>query len=105
MEGRLGMRRSVALTAFVLLTLSLAGCATSAVDMAPDRPDQPWTPATSPDGEIVAGQRASPEQQPNASYVLPSNRDLAAIPPAASGLERSRPYSLPELIDVAQSTN
>jgi outer membrane protein len=99
------MGRPVALIAPVLLSLQLAGCATSALNMAPDRPDAPWTPATNPNGEIVAGERASPEQPPSGNYVLPSNGNLAGVPPPASELERRRPYSLPELIDIAESSN
>jgi outer membrane protein len=99
------MRRPVALIALMLVTLPLAGCATAALNMAPDRPDAPWNPATGPDGEIAAGERGPPDQPNNSSYVLPSNRSLAEIPPAASDLERHRPYTLPELIDIAQSNN
>jgi outer membrane protein len=99
------MRRPIVSIAFVLLSLPLAGCATSALDMAPDRPDAPWTAATGPDGEIVAGERVSPEQPHDTTYVLPSNRNVAGSPPPASDLERRRPYTLPELIDIAQSTN
>jgi outer membrane protein len=99
------MGRSVALIAPVLLSLQIAGCATSALRLAPDRPDAPWTAATNPDGEIVAGERAPPEQPPNRSYVLPSNGNLAGVPPSASELERRRPYTLPELIDVAETSN
>ena len=36
--------------AIVLLSYLLASCATSALDMAPERPDRPWTPATTADG-------------------------------------------------------
>ena len=61
------MRRPVALIALVLLSLPLAGCATSALDMAPDRPDAPWAAATGPDGEIVAGERVSPGQPNDAT--------------------------------------
>jgi outer membrane protein len=99
------MGRPVALIALVLLSLQLAGCATSALIMAPDRPDAPWTPATNPNGEILAGQRASPEQPLNRNYVLPSNSNLAGVPSPASDLERRRPYTLSELIDIAQSNN
>src|ERR1700691_1890298 len=99
------MRRPVALIALMLVTLPLAGCATAALNMAPDRPDAPWNPATGPDGEIAAGERGPPDQPNNSSYVLPSNRNLAEIPPAAGDLERHRPYTLPELIDIAQSNN
>jgi outer membrane protein len=94
----------VALIATVLLSLQLAGCATSALRLAPDRPDAPWTPATNPDGEIV-DERAPPEQPTNRKYVLPSNSHLAGVPPPASELERHRPYTLPELIDIAESSN
>ena len=99
------MRRAVALVALVLFSLPLVGCATSALTMAPDRPDSPWTPATSPNGEIVPGERAAPEQPMSSTYVLPPNHDLAGIPPPSSDLERHRAYSLPELIDIAQSNN
>jgi outer membrane protein len=99
------MGRSVALIAPVLLALQLAGCATSALRFAPDRPDAPWTPATNPDGDIVAGERAPPEQPPNRNYVLPSNSNLASVPPPESELERHRPYTLAELIDIAESSN
>jgi outer membrane protein len=99
------MGRPVALIAPVLLSLQLAGCATWDITAAPDRPDAPWTPPTNPDGEIVAGEHAPPEQPPKRDYVLPSNSNLAGVPPPASDLERRRPYTLPELIDIAQSTN
>jgi len=99
------MRRPVAFIVLGLFALSLGSCALSALNMAPDRPDAPWTPATGPQGEIIPGQRAPPEQPPNGTYVLPSNRDLAAIPPPASDLERRRPYTLAELIDIAESNN
>jgi outer membrane protein TolC len=99
------MGRPVALIAPVLLSLQLAGCATSALNLAPDRPDAPWTPATNPNGEILAGERAPPEQPPNRNYVLPSNSTLAGVPPPASELERRRPYTLAELIDIAESSN
>jgi outer membrane protein len=99
------MDRPVALIAPALLSLQLAGCATWALTSAPDRPDAPWTPATSPDGEIVAGQRASPEQPPKRDYVLPSNSNLAGVPAPTSELERRRPYTLPKLIDIAESNN
>ena len=98
------MGRPVALIALMLVTLRLAGCAPAALNMAPDRADAPWNPAVGPDGEIAAGERG-PTVQPKSSYVLPSNRNLAEIPPPAADLERRRPYTLPELIDIAQSNN
>jgi len=99
------MRRPVAFIALLLVSLPLAGCATAALNMAPERPDAPWTPATKVDGEIAAGEPSPPNQPTSGSYVLPSNQNLAAIPPPASDLERHRPYTLAELIDIAESTN
>jgi len=98
------MRRP-ALVALLLVWLPLAGCATSALNMAPDRPNAPWNPARTADGEIVAGVPPPPDQRGNRSYVLPSNANLAGVPPPVSDLERRRPYTLPELIDIAQSNN
>jgi outer membrane protein len=99
------MGRRVAVVALIALAVPLAGCATSAIVMAPDSPDRPWTPATGPDGEIIAGERPPEGQAQSKTYVLPSNRELANIPPRRSDLERRRPYSLAELIDIAQSSN
>jgi outer membrane protein len=99
------MRRPVALIAFVFLWHALAGCTTTAINMAPDRPDAPWSPATKPDGEIVAGSWPAPGYPAADNYVLPSNRNLAEAPSPAPDLERRHPYTLPELINIAQSTN
>ena len=99
------MVRPVALIAPTLLSLQLAGCATWALTSAPDRPDAPWTPATDPSGQIVAGERAPPGQPPKLDYVLPSNSNLASVPAPASELERHSSYTLPELINIAESTN
>jgi outer membrane protein len=97
--------RSAVLLAFVTLAVPVAGCATSAIVMAPDNPERPWTPATGPNGQIIAGERPPPGQAENKTYVLPANRELANIPPPRFDLERRRAYSLPELIDIAQSSN
>src|SRR6202795_4360634 len=90
----------------VLITsaLVLAGCARSSLEMAPDRPDRPWTPATAESGEIIAGEPA-PEQAQSRGYVLPSNQALGKIPAAPSGINPDHAYSLAELIDIAQSNN
>jgi outer membrane protein len=85
-----------------LLSLTLAGCATSALETSPERPDRPWKPMTDESGEILTGQTASGHS--GDAYVLPSNQRLAEAP-AALALDRSRKYSLPELIDLAQSYN
>ena len=99
------MRRLVVLSVSMLLGLPLAACATMSLNLAPERPDAPWTPATLPDGEIVAD-AAPPSGLPGpGNYVLPSNRRLAGALPAASELKRHSPYTLPELIDIAQTNN
>jgi outer membrane protein len=90
---------------FVAATLSsvwLAGCATSALEMAPSRPDRPWNPATTATGEIIPGAMEVPGS--GRGYVLPSNPALATVPPplATNG---NKPASLAELIDIAESNN
>jgi outer membrane protein len=99
------MCRHVALVAFMLVAVPLGGCATSAIVMAPESPDRPWTPATGPAGEIIAGEGPPQGSPENNTYVLPSNRELANTPPPRVDLERRLAYSLPELIDIAESSN
>jgi len=83
----------------------LAGCATSSLDLAPPAPDVPWTPTTRSSGEIVAGAPPAAHAPSSNSYVLPSNARAAGQAPAPANLDRSRAYTLPELIDLAQSHN
>src|SRR5258706_7375499 len=84
--------------ATALLSLVLSGCAGTALDMAPPRPDRPWAPATDASGEIVPGRT----RVAGADFMLPSNRAAAALatPPA---LDPDHAYTLAELIDIAQS--
>src|SRR6478609_1184706 len=84
------------------LPILLAGCATSAIEMAPERPDRPWNPQVTPSGEIVAG--ASSHGANARGYLLPANPALGVLPPPPS-LDGERAYSLAELIDLAESTN
>ena len=96
------MRRRDGAIAAVMSSVWLAGCATSALEMAPDRPDRPWVPATTETGEIVAGARPAP---PTAEgFVLPANPALGKVPPPPS-VDAARRYSLSELIDLAASNN
>ena len=90
-----------------LLSLAalLAGCATSSVDLAPAAPNVPWTPTTTSDGEIVAGAPPSATAPRSNSYVLPSNAKAAGEAPASANLDKSHPYKLAELIDLAESHN
>jgi len=86
----------------VLGSVWLTGCATSALEMAPERPDRPWVPATTQKGEIVAG---APQGPPTADgYVLPANPALEKIP-SPPRVEAAKPYSLSGLIDLAESNN
>ncbi|MEM5431275.1 TolC family protein [Cupriavidus oxalaticus] len=92
----------------LLLTLgaaTLAGCATSSLDLAPPEPDRPWQPQTSARGEIVPGaaSKPAPAGRP-ADYTLPINTALASVPQPAA-VDASHDYLLAELIDLAQSTN
>jgi outer membrane protein len=96
------MRQFKSRIVVAICSAGLGGCAAWDIEMAPDRADKPWTPATTATGEIVAGAKPSRESKP--SYALPINTDLTGLP-APLGLERSRVYSLPELIDIAQSNN
>jgi outer membrane protein len=99
------VHRPAAFAIFMMVLVPLAGCATSAILLAPDNSDRPWTPATGPNGEILAGEPPRPAQPEKTTYILPSNRDLAEVPPPRVDLERHPAYSLPELIDIAQSSN
>ena len=86
----------------ILTSLWLSGCATSALDMAPESSDRPWTPATTGDGEIIAGQRGTSDT--SSGYVLPANPALATVSPPPA-IDPTKIYSLPELIDLAESSN
>ena len=80
----------------------LGGCATSALDMAPERPDRPWSPVTTPGGEIVAGAKSG--AAPTDDYVLPANPAVVG-PPAPPSVDAGKVYSLADLIDLAESSN
>ncbi|GLK54331.1 outer membrane protein TolC [Methylopila capsulata] len=82
---------------------ALSGCASSAVDLAPPRPDRPWAPQTRPNGEIAPGAKAN-SAPAGSSYALPVNADLKTLD-RGPGLERGRIYGLADLVDVAQSAN
>jgi outer membrane protein len=96
------MRQFRPVIVVAVCSLALAGCAAWDVDLAPDRADKPWTPTTTTSGEIVPG--AKPAKETKTSYALPVNTDLTGLP-APLGLDRRKAYSLPELIDIAQSSN
>ena len=85
------------------LILLLGGCATEALNSAPDRPDAPWQPNVSEKGEILPGKSKHGLILP-ADYTLPANQTITPRP-ADADISRTRTYSLPELIDVAQSSS
>lgn len=89
---------------FLLSVVALVtGCATSSIDLAPPAPNVPWTPRTQSDGEIIAGAPASPTAPINRTYVLPPNAKAAGPAPPVAGVDKSRAYTLPDLIDLAES--
>ncbi len=96
------MRFAERMVTTAVLSVWLAGCATSALDMAPSRPDRPWTPQTTPTGEIIPGEKPNPDTANG--YVLPSNASLASVP-SPPVVESAKVYWLPELIDLAESSN
>jgi outer membrane protein TolC len=85
------------LAIILFAALSLAGCTTSALDLTPQRAVAPWVSATSAAGAVQPGPDA-------AGYVLAPNPALAVIPPLPQ-IDPSRAYTLPELIDIAESDN
>jgi outer membrane protein TolC len=83
--------------------ISLAACATSALELAPERADRPWTPTVSATGEILGGKPPAPTTS-SAGYVLPPNASLATVP-APPHVDPNKTYSLAELIDLAETSN
>ena len=81
----------------------LTGCATSSLDLAPAAPNVPWTPPTSSAGAILAGKPAAASAPKSDGYVLPANATAAGELAPPANLDKSHPYTLAELIDLAQS--
>ncbi len=96
--------RNPLLPLFAVWLPALVGCATSAIDMAPDHPDRPWVPATTAGGEIIPGAKAPSPESGRVDYTLPVNTALGNVP-ATPDIEPEHAYSLAELIDIAQSNN
>ena len=99
------MRRLQSLACFGLWSFLMTGCATQAIEAAPPRPDRAWTPAVAKNGEIQPGkpdERSGPER---ARHTLPENRALAVLPAPPARLDAKHAYTLPELIDLAESNN
>jgi len=86
------------------LACLLGGCASDALNLAPPRPDRPWHPRTDASGAILAGEPAISGGTGSSAHVLPGNTRIAGIAPSP-GIDREHPYTLPELIDLAESNN
>jgi outer membrane protein len=87
-----------------LTAAGLVGCATSSLDLAPPAPDRPWQPQTNAVGDIVPGPLRTGADAARAGYSLPNSTGLASVEPAAA-LDANHAYTLPELVDLAESTN
>jgi outer membrane protein len=92
------------LRACALVPALLAGCASSTIDLAPEAPDRPWRPATDATGAIVPGRPAATGASTAGSWVLPPNPAVATVS-APPPLDPEHAYTLPELIDIAQSSH
>jgi outer membrane protein len=84
----------------MLAALALAGCATSALDMAPPSAESSWTPMVTSNGAIQPG----PAGPGGNSYLLPPNPSLAILPPPPA-IDPNRAYGLPGLIDIAEANS
>ncbi|WP_322072031.1 TolC family protein [Paraburkholderia bannensis] len=99
-----------AVLALAVAVSGLAGCATSSLDLAPPAADRPWQPQTDNAGNLVPGPSphiADTDADTNArraGYTLPRSAALSHIEPAAA-LDANHAYTLPELIDIAESAN
>ncbi len=79
------------------------GCTTPPTGVAPNRPDQPWTPAIDTKGEIVPG-KAADRSLYATEFELPSNPKFSILPEVPV-VDSDQVYTLPELIDIAASHN
>lgn len=101
------MKSRCSLRVLTAMALTLTGCATSELSTAPARYDSPWSPSVASDGAVVAaGRQHKKGLALPAGYVLPSDfKALAAGTSSVLPPRTGKPYSLPDLIDVAQSAN
>lgn len=83
----------------------LCGCATQALDTAPQRADMPWQPNVAANGTLLPGKTANkhgliiPQD-----FTLPANTTLIPRAPDTR-IQTQYIYTLSELIDLAQSSN
>lgn len=86
--------------------LLLAGCATSELATAPPRPDRPWTPDVTTEGAIVPPGHGKRGLTLPPGYSLPADPEVVTrgASPALPA-RTAQPYTLADLIDIAQSAN
>lgn len=105
--------REPKLLIIALAAATLAGCAAPTLEVAPKRlsldlappaPDRPWPPQINASGDIVPGRPRGDAAATRAGYTLPDSPALATVP-AAQEFDANHPYTLLELIDLAESAN
>jgi outer membrane protein TolC len=84
----------------LLLAAGLAGCASSALVLAPEAPDVPFKPSNAAAGDHQDRSAASEARD----FALPPMAGLPLAGPSPP-LEKAHTYTLAELIDLAQSSN
>ena len=87
------------------LALALGACASASLTLAPPAPNVPWTPATRTDGEIIGGEAARADAPRSTGYLLPPNPQAAGSVAGSPPIDTTHRYTLPELIDLAESHN
>lgn len=98
------MSKSEIAVAAALASLCLNCHAFSESDMHPPRPDRPWFPVTTINGQIIPGSGPVSTQSEKSDYTLPGNADLGVLP-LPLDIDREKTYSLAELINIAASNN
>lgn len=88
----------------LIASLWLQGCATDAEKLAPQQPDKPWKPRTDATGRIQPGEPMPEGDKGNRSFTLPLDRNSVDLAPSPS-IKPAHPYSLLDLIDLAESNN
>ncbi|SEB09218.1 TolC family protein [Variovorax sp. YR216] len=96
-------RRSVSIP--LAAAFLAAACASPPADLAPPAPDRPWKASVDAAGNIRPPKTAGDAGGTAASHVLPSNPALGVLPPAPTSIDADHAYTLPELIDIAQSNS
>lgn len=95
-------RRAAALLAGCL-TLTLAGCAADSITLAPESPTTPYRPATEA-SDTAPATPAVVTQSRGPDFALPGDPTMPIDLPRPE-IDKRHTHTLPELIDIAQSTN